>query len=62
MAKGDDIVPLPGTKSPQRLSENAAAAEVELSPSDIEELDHAISREAVHGSRYPTPMMALLNN
>jgi aryl-alcohol dehydrogenase-like predicted oxidoreductase len=62
LAKGDDIVPIPGTKSPRRLEENAAAVDVKLSPQEIEELDSAISRDAVRGDRYPTPMMALLNN
>jgi aryl-alcohol dehydrogenase-like predicted oxidoreductase len=62
LAKGDDIVPIPGTKNPRRLEENAAAVDVKLSPQDIEELDTAISRDAVHGDRYPKPMMALLNN
>jgi aryl-alcohol dehydrogenase-like predicted oxidoreductase len=62
MAKGEDIVPIPGTKSPRRLEENAAAAEVELSAEDIEELDDAISAEAVRGTRYTEEMMGLLNN
>jgi aryl-alcohol dehydrogenase-like predicted oxidoreductase len=62
MAKGDDIVPIPGTKSPKRLEENAAANEVKLSAEDVEELDNAISRDAVRGERYAEPMMALLNN
>jgi aryl-alcohol dehydrogenase-like predicted oxidoreductase len=62
LAKGDDIVPIPGTKSPRRLEENAAATEVELSEQDIEELDNAISPDAVRGNRYPEAMMALLNN
>jgi aryl-alcohol dehydrogenase-like predicted oxidoreductase len=62
MAKGEDIVPIPGTKSPRRLEENAAAAEVELSADDIEELDNAISPEAVRGTRYTEEMMGLLNN
>jgi aryl-alcohol dehydrogenase-like predicted oxidoreductase len=62
MAKGQDIVPIPGTKSPRRLEENAAAAEVELSADDIEELDSAISPEAVRGTRYTEEMMGLLNN
>ena len=62
MAKGEDIIPIPGTKSPRRLEENAAAAEVELSAEDIEELDNAISPEAVRGTRYTEEMMALLNN
>jgi aryl-alcohol dehydrogenase-like predicted oxidoreductase len=62
MAKGDDIVPIPGTKSPRRLEENAAAADIELSAADIEELDNAISPGAVRGGRYSDEMMALLNN
>jgi aryl-alcohol dehydrogenase-like predicted oxidoreductase len=62
MAKGEDIVPIPGTKSPRRLEENAGAVEIELSAVDIVDLDDAISPEAVRGTRYPDAMMALLNN
>jgi aryl-alcohol dehydrogenase-like predicted oxidoreductase len=62
LAKGEDIVPIPGTKSPRRIEENAAATQVELSDEDIEELDNAISPAAVRGSRYPEQMMSLLNN
>jgi aryl-alcohol dehydrogenase-like predicted oxidoreductase len=62
LAKGDDVVPIPGTKSPRRLEENAAAAEVTLSAADVDELDGAISPDAVRGTRYPEGMMALLNN
>jgi aryl-alcohol dehydrogenase-like predicted oxidoreductase len=62
LAKGEDIVPIPGTKSPRRLDENAAAADVALSAEDIDELDNAISPEAVRGTRYPEQMMTLLNN
>ena len=62
LAKGDDIVPIPGTKSPQRLAENAAATDVTLSLGEVQELDNAISPDAVRGSRYPEQMMALLNN
>jgi aryl-alcohol dehydrogenase-like predicted oxidoreductase len=62
LAKGEDIVPIPGTKSPRRLEENATATDVKLSARDVDELDNAISREAVRGDRYPESMMALLNN
>jgi aryl-alcohol dehydrogenase-like predicted oxidoreductase len=61
MAKGADIVPIPGTKSPRRLEENAAAVEIELTPEDMTELDETISPDAVRGSRYQEDMMALLN-
>jgi Aldo/keto reductase family len=60
MAKGEDIVPIPKTKSPRRLEQNAAAADMDLSRQDVEELDDAISRDAVRGVRYPEQMMALL--
>jgi aryl-alcohol dehydrogenase-like predicted oxidoreductase len=62
LAKGEDIVPIPGTKSPRRLEENAAAVDVTLSADEVQELDNAISRDAVVGSRYPEQMMGLLNN
>ena len=62
MAKGEDIVPIPGTKSPRRLEENAAAAEIDLSLEDVEELDNAVSPDSVRGNRYPEQMMALLGN
>jgi aryl-alcohol dehydrogenase-like predicted oxidoreductase len=62
IAKGEDVVPIPGTKSPRRLEDNAAAAEVQLSPDVVAELDNAIPREAVRGDRYAEPMMELLNN
>ena len=62
LAKGDDIVPIPGTKSPRRLEENAAAVDVSLSAGEVQELDNAISHDAIVGNRYPEQMMALLNN
>ncbi len=62
LAKGDDIVPIPGTKSPRRLEQNAAAVEIVLSADEVEELDNAVSPDAVRGERYPEAMMALLGN
>lgn len=62
MAKGNDIVPIPGTKSPRRLEENVAATEVKLPAELVEELDGAVPPDAVRGDRYAKPMMGLLNN
>jgi aryl-alcohol dehydrogenase-like predicted oxidoreductase len=61
LAKGDDIVPIPGTKSPARLYENAAAVDMTLSADELRELDEAVSPDAVRGVRYPEEMMALLD-
>ena len=38
-AQGDDVVPIPGTRRRERLEENAAAAEIELTAAELAELD-----------------------
>jgi aryl-alcohol dehydrogenase-like predicted oxidoreductase len=62
LAKGLDIVPIPGTKSPERLAENAAATEVTLSDEELAALDEAVPPEAVKGGRYADPDMRLLGH
>jgi aryl-alcohol dehydrogenase-like predicted oxidoreductase len=62
LAKGEDIVPIPGTKRAKYLEDNVGASELELSADDVAGLDHAISRDAVAGGRYADRDMALLNN
>jgi len=61
MAQGEDVVPIPGTKRRKYLEENAAAAEIELSPDDLAELDEVFPKNAAAGQRYPEHMMALIN-
>ena len=56
LAQGDDIVPIPGTRSETRVAENAAAADVTLDTSDLERV-HEIVPEGALGSRYPASMM-----
>jgi aryl-alcohol dehydrogenase-like predicted oxidoreductase len=62
MAKGADIVPIPGTKRRGYLEENVAATEVELSDQEIAALDQSVSPDAVSGGRYSDRDMALLNH
>jgi aryl-alcohol dehydrogenase-like predicted oxidoreductase len=50
--KGDDIVPIPGTKRRKYLEENAAAASIALSAEEIATLDDALRPEAIAGPRY----------
>ncbi len=57
LAKGPDIVPIPGTKRRTRLSENAAAARLSLSAADIAVLDQAFPPGAAAGLRYPEAQM-----
>ena len=59
--KGDDIVPIPGTKRRRYLEENAGGASLALSPAEVAELDRALAPEAVAGPRYNERMMAFIN-
>ena len=52
------IVPIPGTTKPHRLEENLAAAEVELSDEDLDEIESATSRIEVQGDRYPAELQS----
>jgi aryl-alcohol dehydrogenase-like predicted oxidoreductase len=47
------IVPIPGTTKLHRLEENIGAAEVELTPDDLREIESAASQITVQGARYP---------
>jgi aryl-alcohol dehydrogenase-like predicted oxidoreductase len=47
------IVPIPGTTKLERLDENISAADVELTPDDLHEIDSAASHIKAQGARYP---------
>jgi aryl-alcohol dehydrogenase-like predicted oxidoreductase len=51
--RGEDVVPIPGTKRVRYLEENVAADEIELSPDDLLQLDEAAPAGAAAGERYP---------
>ncbi|WP_433291053.1 aldo/keto reductase [Actinoplanes sp. CA-030573] len=51
LARGPDVVPIPGTRNRSRVAENAAAAAVKLSPADLDTLEQAAPREAWQGDR-----------
>ncbi len=59
--KGDDIVPIPGTKRRSYLEENAGAANVKLSPAEMKQLDEALKPEAVSGPRYNAHYQAFID-
>ena len=54
------IVPIPGTTKLHRLEENIGAAEVELTPDDLAEIDRAASEIQVEGARYPENLERLI--
>jgi aryl-alcohol dehydrogenase-like predicted oxidoreductase len=52
LAQKPSIVPIPGTTKLHRLDENIAAAELELTPEDLRELDEGSAAITVEGARY----------
>ncbi|MFB6840202.1 aldo/keto reductase [Streptomyces sp. NPDC056361] len=60
--QGDDVVPIPGTRSRAHLEENLAAAQVRLSARDRAEIEAAVPATAVHGERYTPFLMRLVDN
>jgi aryl-alcohol dehydrogenase-like predicted oxidoreductase len=61
LAKGEDVVPIPGTKRRKYLEENAVAVEIKLTPSEVGELEAAIPVEEVAGGRYAEAQMAAID-
>lgn len=52
LAQGGDVVPIPGTKQRRYLEENVGALEVELAPSDLEEIEEVAPKGVAAGERY----------
>jgi len=61
LSRGEDVVPIPGTKRRRYLDENLAACDVRLTPEDLARLDAAAPPGAAAGDRYPAAMMAAVN-
>jgi aryl-alcohol dehydrogenase-like predicted oxidoreductase len=62
MAKGEDIVPIVGTKHRKYLEEDIGALDVVLSSGDIHRIEEAAPHDAVSGERYPVGAMGFLNH
>jgi aryl-alcohol dehydrogenase-like predicted oxidoreductase len=61
LAQGDDIVPIPGTRHPERVEENVAALDVVLSESDLRRIDAAAPKGIAAGERYAEGGMKAVN-
>ncbi len=61
LAQGDDLVPIPGTKRRSYLEENAAAVDLNLTPSDLARIDEVAPKGVAAGDRYPASMMVSVN-
>jgi aryl-alcohol dehydrogenase-like predicted oxidoreductase len=61
LARGDDVVPIPGTKRRRFLEENVAAADLRLDAEAMARLNAALPPSAVAGPRYNERMMAFID-
>ncbi len=61
LARGEDVVPIPGTKRQKYLEENLAAFDVHLTPADVARLDALFPVGAAQGDRYGTAAATLLD-
>jgi aryl-alcohol dehydrogenase-like predicted oxidoreductase len=61
LSRGNDVVPIPGTKRRKWLKENIAASEITLSAAEASALEAAVPRDAVVGERYHAPGMTTIN-
>jgi len=61
-ARGDDIVPIPGTKRRRYLEQNVEAASIELSSDQLARLEAAVPEGGPAGDRYPEPIMQTIDS
>jgi aryl-alcohol dehydrogenase-like predicted oxidoreductase len=62
LSRGDDIVPLVGARTRDRLAESLGALEVELTQDDLARISEAVPVDAVAGARYHAEQMAVLDS
>jgi len=61
LARGEDIIPIPGTKRRKYLEENVSALQVKLTVDDLRRIEEVAPKGAAAGLRYPEAMMSLVN-
>jgi aryl-alcohol dehydrogenase-like predicted oxidoreductase len=61
IAQGESIIPIPGTKKRDRVTENVRAVEIELSNEEKERIEAIMPLNAAAGTRYPEAMMNTVN-
>ncbi len=62
LTRGDDIVPVIGVRTSDRLSETSAALDISLSDDDVARIEKAVPADAVAGTRYAAAQMAQLDS
>lgn len=61
ISRGEDVVPIPGTKRRKYIEQNAEAVDIVLTEDELNRLDEIFPRDAAAGLRYPEPMMKSVN-
>ena len=61
LAQGDDVVPIPGTKRPRYVEENAGALDVALTPEDVARISQVLPLGVASGQRYAAEQMQAVN-
>jgi aryl-alcohol dehydrogenase-like predicted oxidoreductase len=61
LARGEDMLPIPGTTSRAHLEENLAALDVALTPEDLARIDEIAPKGVAVGERYPEMAMKVVN-
>ncbi|WP_437550326.1 aldo/keto reductase [Sorangium sp. So ce367] len=61
-AQGVTVIPTMGARTRKQLDDALAGLEIALAPSDLAELEAAVPAEEIAGTRYPAPMMAMLDS
>jgi aryl-alcohol dehydrogenase-like predicted oxidoreductase len=61
LARGDDIVPIPGTKRVKYLDENLGALQVRLTPEELRQIDAILPAGAASGDRYHAQAMQAID-
>ncbi len=62
LSRGEDIVPLVGARTRERLTESLGALDVTLEAADLAAIEEAVPADAAAGDRYPTAQMAHLDS
>ena len=62
LSRGNDVVPLVGARTRERLAESLGALEAELSADDLAAIEAALPPEAVAGVRYDAQQLAILDS
>ncbi|WP_043733723.1 aldo/keto reductase [Streptomyces zinciresistens] len=62
LSRGEDIVPLVGARTRERLTESLGALDVTLDAADLAAIERAVPADAAAGDRYPAPQMAHLGS